>query len=179
MEEEGTQVSFLAPSEVAREVSRRKLMELMEENLLLMREIGVLYGLPKAEEDRRTIKGPADVAELLMAEMSPLEQEQMKVVLLDVRKRLLGVEMVYQGSVHTTMVRMGEVFKEAVRCNASAVVLVHNHPSGSTSPSPQDLRLTHAAVEAGDLLSIEVVDHLIIGGGDYMSLKGTHGEEWE
>ena len=179
MGEQGRQVSFLAPSEAAREVSRRKLMELMEENLVLMREIGALYGLPRESEKRRAIRSPADAAQLLMAEMSPLEQEQMKVVLLDVGHRVLGVEMVYQGSLHTTLVRIAELFKMAVRDNAAAVILVHNHPSGATSPSPQDVELTRAAVEAGKLLSIEVVDHLIIGGGDYESLRDTHEEAWK
>ncbi len=85
--------------------------------------------------DRTQIKSPADVAALLMLEMGQLDQEQLRVVLLNTKNRVLKIHLVYQGSLNTSMVRVGEVFKEALRQNAAALLLVHNHPSGEPSAS--------------------------------------------
>jgi DNA repair protein RadC len=111
------------------------------------------------------------VANLLSAEMGLLEQEHLRVVLLNTRNEVLGIPEVYKGSVNTSLVRVGEVFREAVRRNCPAVVVVHNHPSGDPTPSADDLSMTRQMVEAGRLLDIEVLDHLIIGHGRYVSLK--------
>jgi len=122
-------------------------------------------------EARAVVRSPADVANLLSAEMGLLEQEHLRVVLLNTRNEVLGIPEVYKGSVNTSLVRVGEVFREAVRRNCPAVVVVHNHPSGDPTPSADDLSMTRQMVEAGRLLDIEVLDHLIIGHGRYVSLK--------
>lgn len=122
-------------------------------------------------EARAVVRSPADVANLLSAEMGLLEQEHLRVVLLNTRNEVLGIPDVYKGSVNTSLVRVGEVFREAVRRNCPAVVVVHNHPSGDPTPSADDLSMTRQMVEAGRLLDIEVLDHLIIGHGRYVSLK--------
>jgi DNA repair protein RadC len=86
--------------------------------------------------ERRQIKSPTDVADLLMLEMSHLDQEHLRTVLLDTKNRVLGISTVYIGSLNASLIRVGEVFKEAVRRNSAAIIIVHNHPSGAAEPSP-------------------------------------------
>jgi DNA repair protein RadC len=120
---------------------------------------------------RRQIKSPADIADLLLLEMSHLDQEQLRTVLLDTKNRIQAISTVYIGSLNTSMVRVGEVFKEAVRRNSSALIVVHNHPSGDATPSPEDVLVTREIVQAGKLLDTDVLDHLIIGHGVWVSLR--------
>lgn len=122
-------------------------------------------------DDRPAIASPEDVVNLIGFEMAALEQEQLRVVLLDTKNRILRSPMIYQGSVNEASVRIGELFREAVRVNAVSMILVHNHPSGDPTPSSADVSLTIEVVAAGKLLDIAVVDHLIIGQGKHVSLK--------
>jgi DNA repair protein RadC len=122
-------------------------------------------------EDRVQVRSPADAANLLLGEMSLLEQEEMRVLLLDTRNRVLAITTVYQGSLNTSVVRVGELFREAIRRNAAAIIVVHNHPSGDPTPSPEDVSVTRTILEAGKLLDIEVLDHLVIGQQRFVSLK--------
>lgn len=122
-------------------------------------------------DTRPIIHSPADAAELVKYEMTALEQEELRVLLLDTRNHVLRIQEVYQGSLNMSMVRVGELFKHAIRQNAAAVIVVHNHPSGDPTPSPEDVALTRAIVQAGKLLDVDVLDHLVIGGGKFVSLK--------
>jgi DNA repair protein RadC len=122
-------------------------------------------------EERATINSPAEAAELVRYEMSALEQEHLRVILLDTRNHVLEIVEVYKGSVNSSQVHVGEVFKPAVRRGASALIIVHNHPSGDPTPSPDDVAVTRAFVQAGKLLDVEVLDHLVIGQGRHVSLK--------
>lgn len=122
-------------------------------------------------QERAVIRSPADVAVLFQAEMGLLEQEHLRVVLLNTRNQVLGTAEVYRGNVHTAVVRIGELFREALRQNAPALIIVHNHPSGDPSPSASDTAMTRQAIEAGHLLDVEVVDHVIIAHGGFESLK--------
>ena len=122
-------------------------------------------------EERPQIHTPADAAAMLLAEMAHLEQEHFWVLFLDTRNRVLGGEPVYKGSLNQSQVRIGEVFREAVRRNCAAVIVAHNHPSGDPSPSPEDVAVTRDLVAAGRLLGIEVLDHLVIGQGRWVSLR--------
>jgi DNA repair protein RadC len=122
-------------------------------------------------DQRPQVGSPEDVANLLHIEMAALEQEQLRVVLLDTKHRILGTRTVYQGSVNQAQVRVAEVFRDAIRQNATAIVAVHNHPSGDPTPSAADVALTVEIVAAGRLLDIELLDHLIIGQGRWISLK--------
>ncbi len=124
-----------------------------------------------APGERFQIRTPADVATMLMAEMSYLEQEHFWVLFLDTRNRVLGSEEVYKGSLNQSQVRVGEVFREAVRRNCAAVIVAHNHPSGDPAPSPEDVAVTRDLVAAGKLLGIEVLDHLVIGQQRWVSLR--------
>ena len=124
-----------------------------------------------APHERPQITSPADAANLLMLEMGHLEQEHLRVLLLDTRNRVLASPVVYKGNVNTSVIRIAEIFREAIRHNSTAMIIAHNHPSGDPTPSPEDVRVTRQVVEVGNLVDIEVLDHLIIGQGRYVSLK--------
>jgi len=120
---------------------------------------------------RWTIRGPGDLAERLILQMGRLEREELRVVLLDTKNHVLRVATVYQGNVSASLVRVGELYRDAVRLNAAGIILVHNHPSGDPTPSPDDLHLTAEALAAGRLLDIALLDHLVIGHDAYASLR--------
>lgn len=125
----------------------------------------------ESPDERPTINSPGDAAVLVMYEMGALEQEHLRVMLLDRRNRVLDVVELYRGSVSSAQVRVGEVFREAIRKNASALIVIHNHPSGDPTPSPDDVALTRAIVQSGKMLDVDVLDHLVIGQGRWVSLK--------
>jgi DNA repair protein RadC len=125
----------------------------------------------EAPEERPAIHSPADAANLVQYEMSALEQEELRVILLDTRNRVMDITSVYRGSLNSSQVRVGELFKTAVRRNCAALIVVHNHPSGDPAPSPDDIAITRAIVQAGKLLDVDVLDHLVIGRGRFVSLK--------
>ncbi len=127
--------------------------------------------LAAPDEARRQITSPADVAGWLMVEMSQLEQEQLRVVLLNTKNYVLAVETVYVGTVNSSSVRVAEVFKAAIRRNAVALIVCHNHPSGDPQPSPEDVAVTRQLIEAGRLCDVEVLDHIVIGAGRWLSLR--------
>jgi DNA repair protein RadC len=120
---------------------------------------------------RWTIRSPRDVADRLVLQMGRLEREELRVVLLNTKNVVLRVATVYQGNVASSLVRVGELYRDAVRLNASALILVHNHPSGDPTPSPDDLHLTAEALAAGRLLDIQLLDHLVVGHDAWVSLR--------
>ncbi len=122
-------------------------------------------------QEHPAIRSPKDAADLVQYEMMALPQEHLRVILLDTRNRALDVEKLYVGSLNASTVRVAELFKAAIQRNAAAIILAHNHPSGDPSPSPEDTALTRAAVQAGKLLDIEVLDHIVIGGRRFVSMK--------
>ena len=117
------------------------------------------------------VRSPSDAANLVMSEMSLLEREQMRVLLMDTKNRVHTMSTVYQGSLNSSLIRVAEIFRDAIRTTSAALILVHNHPSGDPTPSPEDVAVTRQIVEAGTLLDIEVLDHLIIGQHRFVSLK--------
>ena len=125
----------------------------------------------ESPDERPIVKSPADAANLLMMEMGAHEQEHMRVLLLDTRNRVLASPTIYIGNLNTAVVRIAELFREAIRSNCAAIIVAHNHPSGDPSPSPEDVRVTEQIVSAGKLLDIDVLDHLIIGQQRFVSLK--------
>lgn len=127
--------------------------------------------LVESPEERPQIRSPADAANLVMTEMGLLEQEQLRTILLDTKNRVLTTKTVYQGSLNTSLIRVGELFRHAVRANCLSLIVLHNHPSGDPTPSPEDVTVTRQIVEAGKLLDIDVLDHLIIGRQRFVSLK--------
>ena len=123
---------------------------------------------PRAEWQIRT---PADIAEQLVPAMGHLEREELRVILLNTKNVVTAMETVYHGNLAGSSVRVGEVYRSAVRRHAAAAVVVHNHPSGDPSPSGEDLRITGELAQAGRLLDIDLLDHLVIGHGRWVSLR--------
>ncbi len=117
------------------------------------------------------IRTPADVAEPLIDAMGALEREELRVLLLDTKNVVTAERTVYRGNLAGSSVRVGEVFRDAVRACAAAIIVAHNHPSGDAGPSADDLRITAELAEAGRLLDIELLDHLVIGRGRWTSLR--------
>jgi DNA repair protein RadC len=133
-------------------------------------ELGKRMAMSNRDE-RLIIKTPADAAQILMLQMGMLEQEEIRTLLLDTRNGVIGSNMIYRGSLNSASLRTAEIFKDAIRGNAASIVFSHNHPSGDPSPSSEDIRVTKLLVEAGKLLDIEVLDHIIVGQNRYISLK--------
>ncbi|MCL6451474.1 MAG: DNA repair protein RadC [Acetobacteraceae bacterium] len=124
---------------------------------------------------RPTVKSPRDVADLVMERMRYLDREHFQVVLLNTRNQVLGVELVSVGTLSSSVVHPREVFKAALRRSAAAIILVHNHPSGDPTPSPEDVGLTRRLSQGGHLLGVEVLDHVVIGDGCFVSLREREG----
>ena len=131
--------------------------------------LGIKLHEPTSE--RPAVNSPSDAASMVQYEMGLLEQEHLKVILLDARNRVLDIVEVYHGNVNSAQVRMAEVFKPAIQRMASAIVCVHNHPSTDPTPSPDDVAVTRAMVQAGKLLGVDLLDHLVIAGNHFVSLK--------
>jgi DNA repair protein RadC len=122
-------------------------------------------------DERFQIRTPSDVAAFMQVEMAHLDQEHLKAICVDTKNRVIKVQPVYVGTLNAAGLRVGEVFKEALRLNSAAIIVCHNHPSGDPAPSPEDIAVTRQIVEAGKLLDIAVLDHLVIGRGSYVSLR--------
>ena len=135
-------------------------------------ELGLRLML-NTDEERTTIHSPADAAALVQHEMGILEQEHLRTILLDTRNRVVEIVEVYHGNLNSAQVRVAEVFREAIRRNAAALIVCHNHPSNVADPSPDDVAVTRAIVQAGKLLDVDVLDHLILTRSRYVSLEGT------
>ena len=124
-----------------------------------------------APEERPRVSTPDDAFHLLKSEMMFLEQEHLRLILLDTRNRVLRTPTIYVGSLNTSVIRVGELFRAAIRENAAAFIVAHNHPSGDPSPSPEDINVTRQIVQAGKLLDVDVLDHIVIGRNRFVSLK--------
>ena len=118
-----------------------------------------------------TIHSPRDVADRLILQLGSLEREELHVLLLNTKNAVIAQERVYVGNVSASLVRVAELFTEAVRRCAPRILLVHNHPSGDPTPSPDDLNLTATAIAAGRLLDVEVLDHLVVGRNSWVSVR--------
>jgi len=127
--------------------------------------------LVEAPDERPQVTSPAEAAALVTADMAHLQREELRVILLDTRHRVVHLQTVYVGSINASLIRVSELFQEAITRNCPALVVAHNHPSGDPTPSPEDVQVTRQLVEAGRLLDIDVLDHLIIGQGSYVSLR--------
>ncbi len=151
----------------------RGLSEAKACQLLAALELGRRF-ISLAPEERIIINTPQDAANLVTGEMGTLDQEHLRVILLNTRNEVLSTHEVYVGNVNSSVVRPAEVFRPAVRNNAPSLIVVHNHPSGNPAPSDDDIAITEDLVAAGKLLGIDVLDHLIVGSGQrYVSMNET------
>ena len=119
------------------------------------------------------IRSPTDAAEPLVDAMASLDREELRVLILDTKNVVTAERTVYRGNLAGSSVRVGEVFRDAVRACAAAIIVVHNHPSGDVAPSGEDLRITTELAQAGRLLDIELLDHLVIGRGRWTSMRAV------
>ena len=151
------------------------LMSALRQNISLLQELATRYEVGKAsarpEADAPPVLNHHDAAALLRLEMEDLVQEQLRVLLLDAKNRVMGRHLIYQGNVSSAVVRPAEVFREALMANAPKVLVAHTHPSGDPEPSPEDVSITAQLLRAGQLLGISVVDHLVIGRDTVVSLR--------
>jgi DNA repair protein RadC len=125
----------------------------------------------KHSEGRYTIKSPEDAAAYLMTDMSSLNQEHFVVLFLNVKNEILHKQTIFIGSLSSSIVHPREIFREAVKRSAASIIVAHNHPSGNPSPSPEDIEVTKRLIEAGSIMGIELLDHVIIGDHKFLSLK--------
>ena len=140
----------------------------------VIEELAVRYEIsipPQRAAERPAINCPDDVFALVGGEMGRLAQEQLRVLLLDTRNTVMAQKVTYVGNVNTSVVRPAEVFRPAILEGAACIIVVHNHPSGDPTPSGADVSITRDLVEAGKLLGIELLDHVVIGNGDFLSMK--------
>ena len=151
------------------------LLEALRSNLHLLGEIAMRYEVETQPErptgDLPAINCPEDVRRLLGPEMAPLAQEQLRVLLLNTRNQVMGQRVIYQGNVNSSMIRPAEVFRPAVIEAVPSIIISHNHPSQDPTPSPEDAAITRELAQAGKLLGIELLDHVVIGGERFVSLK--------
>jgi DNA repair protein RadC len=121
--------------------------------------------------ERPAVHSPKDVVAIIDPFIGCLDHEELWVIDLDTRNRVMSLVKLYQGSVNSSQVRICEVFRQAIIENSPGIVVIHNHPSGDTSPSPEDVNLTRALVQAGKLLGIDMLDHIVVAYGKFTSLK--------
>ena len=133
-------------------------------SIKMIKEASFLY-------QTRTISSPKDAYEMIKEQLEGLDREQFIIACLNTKNEPTNITVVSVGSLNKAIVHPREVFKTAILSNAASVMAFHNHPSGDTTPSDQDIQLTHRLVEAGELLGIKLLDHLIIGDGSFTSLK--------
>lgn len=129
-------------------------------------------------EEKGMITSPQDVADLVQYKMVRLEQEELWILLLDSRNHHIRTEQLYRGSLNSSSVRLAEIYKSGIRHNAASLIIVHNHPSGDPSPSPEDVQLTRMLIEAGHMLELPVLDHIIVAERGIASIKALHPELW-
>ena len=151
------------------------LLDALRSNLSLLGELAVRYEVETQPErpkgDLPAINCPEDVGRLLGPEMAPLAQEQLRVLLLDIKNNVVGQRIIYVGNVNSSIVRPAEVLRPAVVESVPSIIVSHNHPSGDPTPSPEDVAITKDLAAAGKLLGVELLDHIVIGGDRFVSLK--------
>ncbi|WP_411343514.1 RadC family protein [Paenibacillus sp. WLX1005] len=162
----------------------RQLVDLSIEELTEIRGIGtakaiqIKAGIELGRRITRTsrdeaiaIRSPKDAADLLMEQMRYLQKEHFVCLFLNTKNQIISQETLSMGSLNASIVHPREVFRAAIKCSSASVICAHNHPSGDPTPSPEDISLTRRLVEAGHLIGIEVLDHVVIGDTRFVSLK--------
>jgi DNA repair protein RadC len=134
-------------------------------------QLGKRLRIELAQQQVKTLRQPSDVAAVFIPRLGHLKQEVFAIAMLDTAGKLIGTEEITQGTLNASLVHPREIFRPAIRQSANSVILVHNHPSGQLQASREDLAITRQLVEAGKLVDIAVLDHLIIAGDQFISLR--------
>lgn len=163
-------ISFLTDTSIQEITKVKGIGECKAAQILAAVELGkrVMAGTHK---DKPRITTPSDIADILMLDMTHLKKEHFKIVMLDTKNQIIGIEDISIGSLNSSIVHPREVYKEAIVRSSASIILVHNHPSGDPTPSKEDIAITRRLAEGGDILGIKVLDHIIIGNNRFLSLK--------
>ena len=162
------------PNKTAQNLQSEAVLEALRSNMNILRELSARYEVdrqPDLPPSQHLINTPQDVFTLLGTEMSNLVQEQLRVLLLNIRNQVIGQRLIYQGNVNSSIIRPAEVIRPAVVDAAPKMIIVHNHPSHDPTPSPEDIDITDKLVQAANLMGIELLDHVIIAGDTFLSMK--------
>lgn len=139
--------------------------------ILALAEIFKRFRTLKSMQRDIKVTSPKDIANILMGEMNNLTQEVLKVVLLNTKNIVIGTRDVFKGSLNTSIVHPREIFKQAINKNSASIIICHNHPSGDPTPSQEDINITLRIKECGNIIGIQLLDHIIIGKNKFISLK--------
>ena len=169
---------------INRYVNLHTLLEASVDSLIQLDGIGLSYALRiKAAvalahhlsairvTEKPLIERPSDAIKLFEHHLTTLTQECLQVLLLNIHNRVMDIQTIYIGSINATIVRVAEILRPAVINNSTGIIVAHNHPSGNATPSQEDIKLTQDLVQAGKTLDIAIVDHLIIGDGEWVSMR--------
>lgn len=173
-EKKGTMHTQLSLEGHALALKGDDLLEALRSNISLIRELTTLYEVPRQPErpeERHVIRCPQDIYELLADEMASLAQEQLRALLLNTKNEVVAQKVIYLGNVNSSIIRPAEVFRPAIIEAAPNIVIAHNHPSGDPTPSFEDIAITRQLMEAGELLCIDLMDHIVIGERRFVSIK--------
>nr|WP_154896281.1 DNA repair protein RadC [Paenibacillus xylanexedens] len=162
----------------------RSLMDMSLNELTAMKGIGMAKAVQlkagielghRIAQSRRvqspSIRTPRDAADILLEQLRYLQKEHFVCLFLNSKNHIIAQETLSMGSLNASIVHPREVFRAAIKCSSASIVCAHNHPSGDPTPSPEDIQITKRLIEAGSIVGIEVLDHIIIGDGTYVSLK--------
>ncbi|HHV27486.1 JAB domain-containing protein [Anaerosalibacter bizertensis] len=122
-------------------------------------------------EDKVKVTSPVDIVGLIMEEMRYLKKEHFRIAILDTKNHIIAIEEISIGNLNSSIVHPREVFNIAIRRTANSIILIHNHPSGDPTPSREDINITNRLIEAGNIIGIKVLDHIIIGDNRYLSFR--------
>jgi len=163
-------ISFLANASLQEIMKVNGIGKCKAAQILAAVELGKRV-MTSTHKEKSKITSPKDIVDVLMLDMIHLKKEHFKIVMLDTKNQIIGIEDISVGSLNSSIVHPREVFKEAIVRSSAAIILVHNHPSGDPTPSKEDIAITKRLVEGGEILGIKVLDHIIIGNNKYISLK--------
>lgn len=139
--------------------------------LIAIGELFRRFNTYKSLNEFKKVKSPEDVANMLYGEMGTFNQEVLKLLILNTKNEIIKIVDVFKGSLNSSLVHPREIFNEAIRNNAASIIICHNHPSGDPTPSGEDIKVTTRLKECSDIIGISLIDHIIIGRNNYISLK--------
>lgn len=139
--------------------------------IVALSELFKRFNTLKSNINKVKITSPSDVANLLITEMTGLNQEILKLIVLNTKNKVIRVKDVFKGSLNSSIVHPREIFSEAIKCGGASIIICHNHPSGDPTPSKEDINITFRMKECGEIIGIKLLDHIVIGEKKYISLK--------
>lgn len=163
-------ISFLSHAEVEELTAIKGIGHCKAAQIIAAVELGKRIS-SRGGQDKLRVDSPLVIAELLMEEMRYLKREHFKIAILDTKNQIISIQDISVGNLNSSIVHPREVFNIAIKRSANSIILVHNHPSGDPTPSTEDINITHRLIDAGDIIGIKVLDHIIIGDNKYISFK--------